>query len=79
MTFITFFNLLSILVVLPIYMRGALLIASFTTGLILLPGSLLNCMLAPKIGSLFDKYGPRTLITPGGNFNSYSLFSIFTL
>lgn len=65
MTFITFFNLLSILVVLPIYMRGALLIASFTTGLILLPGSLLNCMLAPKIGSLFDKYGPRVLITPG--------------
>ena len=65
MSFITFFNMLSMLVILPMYMQMALLIAAFTTGLILLPGSLLNCILAPTIGQLFDKYGPKAVITPG--------------
>lgn len=65
MSFITFFNMLSMLVVLPMYMQMALLMASFTAGLILLPGSLLNCILAPTIGRLFDKYGPKAVITPG--------------
>lgn len=65
MSFITFFNMLSMLVVVPMYMQMALLIAAFTTGLILLPGSLLNCILAPTIGRLFDNYGPKAVITPG--------------
>ena len=65
MSFITFFNMLSMLVILPMYMQMALVIAAFTTGLILLPGSLLNCVLAPTIGRLFDKYGPKAVITPG--------------
>lgn len=47
MSFVTFFNMLSMLVVLPMYMQMALLVAAFATGLILLPGSLLNCILAP--------------------------------
>lgn len=65
MSFITFFNMLSMLVILPLYMQMALLMAAFTTGLVLLPGSLLNCGLAPTIGRLFDKYGPKAVITPG--------------
>jgi DHA2 family lincomycin resistance protein-like MFS transporter len=65
MSFITFFNMLSMLVILPMYMQMALVIAAFTTGLILLPGSLLNCVLAPTIGRLFDKYDPKAMITPG--------------
>lgn len=65
MSFITFFNMLSMLVILPMYMQMALVLAAFTTGLILLPGSLLNCILAPIIGRLFDKYGPKAVITPG--------------
>lgn len=65
MSFITFFNMMSMLVILPMYMQMTLLIAAFTTGLILLPGSLLNCILAPIIGRLFDKYGPKAVITPG--------------
>ncbi len=65
MSFITFFNMLSMLVVLPMYMQMALLITSFAAGLVLLPGSLLNCILAPTIGRLFDKYGPKAVITPG--------------
>lgn len=65
MNMITFFNMLSMLVVIPMYMQMALLVSAFTTGLIMLPGSLLNCILAPTIGRLFDKYGPRAVITPG--------------
>ncbi|MDN7246122.1 DHA2 family efflux MFS transporter permease subunit [Planococcus shenhongbingii] len=65
MSFITFFNMLSMLVILPMYMQMALLMAAFATGLVLLPGSLLNCILAPFIGRFFDKYGPRAIITPG--------------
>lgn len=65
MSFITFFNMLSLLVILPMYLQIALAVAAFTTGLALLPGSLLNCILAPVIGRLFDKYGPRAVITPG--------------
>lgn len=79
MSFITFFNMLSMLVILPMYMQMALLIAAFTTGLILLPGSLLNCILAPTIGRLFDKYGPRAVITPGTILISlgYGIYSQF--
>lgn len=65
MNVITFLNMLSMLVVLPMYMQMALVISAFATGLILLPGSLLNCVLAPAIGRLFDQYGPRAVITPG--------------
>lgn len=65
MNMITFFNMLSMLVVLPMYMQMALFVSAFVTGLILLPGSLLNCLLAPSIGKFFDKYGPRAVITPG--------------
>ncbi|KAB2334573.1 multidrug efflux MFS transporter [Cytobacillus depressus] len=77
MSFITFFNMLSMLVILPMYMQMALLIAAFTTGLILLPGSLLNCILAPTIGRLFDKYGPKAVITPGTILVAVS-YAIFT-
>ena len=83
MSFITFFNMLSMLVILPMYMQMALVIAAFTTGLILLPGSLLNCILAPIIGRLFDNYGPRAIITPGTvlvalGYVSYSQFGTDT-
>ncbi len=79
MSFITFFNMLSMLIILPLYMQMALVIAAFTTGLILLPGSLLNCLLAPIIGRLFDKYGPKAVITPGAILVAigYGIYSQF--
>lgn len=65
MNSIVFFSMLSMLVVLPIYMQVVLIVSAFATGLVLLPGSLLNCIFAPPIGRLFDRYGPRAIITPG--------------
>lgn len=62
MSFITFFNMLSMLVILPMYMQLALLATAFATGLMLLPGSLLNCILAPIIGRLFDNMVRKRLL-----------------
>lgn len=79
MNIITFLNMLSMLVVLPMFMQMALLVSAFVTGLIMLPGSLLNCILAPTIGRLFDKYGPRAVITPGTVLVviGYGLYAIY--
>ncbi|THF83530.1 multidrug efflux MFS transporter [Cohnella fermenti] len=65
MNMITFLNMLSLLVVLPMFMQIALVVTAFATGLLLLPGSLLNCILSPVIGRMFDRYGPRAVIVPG--------------
>lgn len=83
MTFITFFNMLSLMVILPMYLQVALLTGSFIAGLVLLPGSLLNCLLAPIIGRLFDEYGPKVMIIPGTilvviSYGIYSTFNIET-
>lgn len=79
MNMITFLNMLSMLVVLPMYMQMALFVSAFVTGLIMLPGSLLNCILAPTIGRLFDNYGPCAVITPGTIlvFIGYGLYAMF--
>ncbi|WLV26067.1 DHA2 family efflux MFS transporter permease subunit [Aciduricibacillus chroicocephali] len=65
MNIITFLSMLSMLVLLPMFMQLSLKVSPFVTGLTLLPGSILSCLLAPVIGKMFDKYGPRVLITPG--------------
>jgi len=51
-------------IILPIYMQGPLALSAATAGLILLPGSLLNGLLSPFMGKLFDKFGPRVLMIP---------------
>jgi DHA2 family lincomycin resistance protein-like MFS transporter len=47
------------------YLQGALLLTSVAAGLVLLPGGLINGLLSPVAGVLFDKFGPKTLVTPG--------------
>ncbi|HIS28469.1 MAG TPA: multidrug efflux MFS transporter [Candidatus Avamphibacillus intestinigallinarum] len=50
--------------ILPLYMQGPLLLTAATAGLVLLPGSLLNGLMSPITGKLFDKFGPRVLMIP---------------
>ncbi|MFC7394314.1 MDR family MFS transporter [Scopulibacillus cellulosilyticus] len=52
-------------IVMPMYLQGPLGYSAKTAGLLLLPGALLNGLMSPVMGSLFDKYGPRKLIIPG--------------
>ena len=61
-------------IILPIYMQGPLALSAATAGLILLPGSLLNGVMSPFMGSLFDKYGPRVLMVPATIVLSATMF-----
>lgn len=50
--------------ILPVFMQGPLALTAATAGLILLPGSILNGIMSPFMGHLFDKFGPRVLMIP---------------
>ena len=58
-------TMFSTMTLLPFLFQGALGLTVYATGLIMLPGSLLNGLLSPVSGKLFDKFGPRALIIPG--------------
>ncbi len=51
-------------IILPMYMQGPLALSAAAAGLVLLPGSLLNGLMSPVMGKLFDKFGPRKLMIP---------------
>ncbi|AXI07893.1 MFS transporter [Oceanobacillus zhaokaii] len=61
-------------IILPIYMQGPLALAAATAGLVLLPGSILNGVMSPFMGGLFDKYGPRVLMIPATIVLSGTMF-----
>ncbi|MDR0269910.1 DHA2 family efflux MFS transporter permease subunit [Paenibacillus sp.] len=65
LTVIIMMTMFSTMVILPMFLQGILLITAFKSGLIMLPGSVLNGLLAPVSGKLFDKFGPRVVIIPG--------------
>ncbi|MFD1134484.1 MDR family MFS transporter [Paenibacillus urinalis] len=58
-------TMFAMMLVLPIYLQQVLLYSTLTTGLVMLPGGLLNGLMSPVMGRLFDKYGPRVLLIPG--------------
>ncbi|MBM7553045.1 MDR family MFS transporter [Thalassobacillus pellis] len=51
-------------IVMPMYLQGPLGFSAKAAGLLLLPGALLNGLMSPVMGTLFDKFGPRKLIIP---------------
>ncbi|QTH44561.1 multidrug efflux MFS transporter [Cohnella sp. LGH] len=53
------------MILLPIYLQTVLSMTAFHSGLALLPGGILNGVMAPISGKLFDKFGPRVLALPG--------------
>ncbi|MGG1658291.1 MDR family MFS transporter [Brevibacillus sp. NRS-1366] len=61
-------TLFSTMSLLPFLLQGALGLTVFASGLLMLPGSLLNGLISPLTGKLFDKFGPRTLVIPGTAF-----------
>ncbi|TGA97778.1 DHA2 family efflux MFS transporter permease subunit [Sporolactobacillus shoreae] len=58
-------TLFSTMILLPLYMQKVMMLTSFSAGLVLLPGGLINGFLSPLMGKLFDKLGPRWLVIPG--------------
>lgn len=66
-------------IILPVYMQGPLGLAAATAGILLLPGSLINGLLSPVMGHLFDKFGPRALMVPATILLSITAFSLTQL
>ena len=55
-------TMFSTMTLLPFLFQGALGLTVYATGLIMLPGSLLNGLLSPVSGKLFDKFGQERLL-----------------
>src|SRR5690625_5948171 len=52
-------------VLLPIYLQLVLGLSTLTVGAMMLPGGLVMGLAAPAVGRMFDRVGPRPLLTPG--------------
>lgn len=62
---VTFMVILSSMILLPLYLQTGLGLAALSAGLVLLPGGIINGIMSPITGRIFDMYGPRGLVTPG--------------
>lgn len=84
MMFLGILIILSTAILLPLYLKGALLFSAAAAGLLLLPGNTVNVVLSPIVGSLFDKWGPRPFVILGsailviGNLTFVSVLSSTT-
>ena len=63
--FIAMLVILSTAILLPFYLKGALLVSALSAGLIMLPGNIANMLMAPVVGGLFDKLGARKFLIVG--------------
>jgi DHA2 family lincomycin resistance protein-like MFS transporter len=67
------------IILLPLYAQDVLGVSPLLSGLIILPGALLQGLIAPWIGKRYDAVGPRTLVVPGALLLSGSLWSMTLL
>jgi MFS transporter, DHA2 family, lincomycin resistance protein len=57
--------MLGTVIVLPIYLQDGRGVSVSTSGLMMLPGGLLQGLLSPVIGRVYDRFGPRPVVVPG--------------
>ncbi|GGP10806.1 lincomycin resistance protein LmrB [Oceanobacillus neutriphilus] len=65
LTILSNFIIFSSNLLLPMYIQGGLGLTSADAGLLLLPGGIINGIMALVTGHLFDKFGPRLVVIPG--------------
>lgn len=58
----------------PLYVQNALGLSAFLSGLVIMPGAIINGIMSIFTGKFYDKYGARPLILTG-----FTLFLIFTI
>jgi DHA2 family lincomycin resistance protein-like MFS transporter len=54
-------------------------LSSLATGLLLLPGGLLMGLLAPVVGKIFDRYGPKVLVPPAATVIALTMLALTTV
>ncbi|MGW9124181.1 MDR family MFS transporter [Paenibacillus chitinolyticus] len=57
--------MMAAMLMLPMYLIRGLGLNAFSTGLVLLPGGIVNAVMQPIMGRLFDKFGPRWVVPAG--------------
>lgn len=62
---VSMMTIFSFIFLMPMYLQNGLALSSFAAGLILLPSGLLNGVMSPVTGRLFDQFGPRWLVISG--------------
>lgn len=68
------------IILIPLFVQDVIGASALLSGLIILPGALLQGLLAPWIGRRYDAVGPMSLVIPGSILLSSSLWgmSLFT-
>lgn len=61
------------LILLPLFLQSVRGLDTLSTGLLLLPGGLLMAVMAPFVGRLYDRVGPKPLVIPGASILVVSL------
>lgn len=72
-------SLFGAIILIPIYSQEVLGYDTLETGLLLLPGGVAMGLVAPIVGRMFDRWGPRPLVIPGAISVSASLWWMTTL
>lgn len=67
------------LILLPIYLQDGRGFTALETGLLLLPGAIINAMLSPVTGKLFDKFGAKPLFILGTGLIALSMLAVIDL
>jgi DHA2 family lincomycin resistance protein-like MFS transporter len=67
------------IILIPLYVQDVVGASALISGLIILPGALLQGLLAPWIGRRYDAVGPTSLVLPGAVLLSVSLWGMAML
>ncbi len=61
--------------VVPMYLQQVVLLSATVTGLVLLPGSVLQAVISPLVGAMLDRKGVRSIALPGAGL----LLAVFAM
>ncbi|MFD2701069.1 DHA2 family efflux MFS transporter permease subunit [Paenibacillus shunpengii] len=67
------------LILLPMYLQSGKGFTAFEAGLLLLPGAVINALLSPVTGKLYDKFGAKPLFVTGLLFIIPSMWAVTDL